>query len=594
MSWGENLNGPIRTLTLLFVLNTFFTTLYGQSYQDCILNSTYVGGRVYLDYNDNKSWESSGNYEENGAPGITVHAYDMAGTLIGTTQSDASGGWAINVGNGVNVRLEFVEPAHFEAAKAGISSKSNVAFATAPSCNVDFGVHDPLEFCETNPEITTICNVKHFANDNVEQIVSLDYLDGGNSTTDINDYFELNHPVMVSKGQTGNLWGLAFGRKNQILYSSATYKNMADVSSDGMGAIYCVDNSTNDGTSGCIDSAALLTVLNAGADPTLGNMSDAVSGGSAFDAGFDGTGKIGLGGIDLNEAGDTLWAVNLFSRKLVGVPLSADGKSVAGAIQEVDMPSPATCTGDEIRPWALKWYRGKLYVGMVCSGEVTQSKDTLRAYVYTYTPGALGMSSEAVLSYKLNFDREGSVWNVSGDWNPWKTTWNAANPIPSAYLNVANQGAYPCPILSDIAFDRGDMILGFLDRFGDQFQFEKDPAGVLNPGGDIYMVPAGDIQKAGLNADGETWTIENNGSISSSANDNYSSMSVASNAGPGGKEFYFGDRYSQHEENTLGGLANLPGRHELVVGAYDPTTIYYEATSDGRWGSGGLTWHDNK
>lgn len=585
---------PKKLMLLTLVILVLPIVSFSQTYVDCTTNTTYVGGQVYLDYNSNKLWENTaGTYTENGAPGVTVYAYDKDDLLLGSTTTDAAGGWAILVGNGTQVRVEYSLPEYFKAAPAGSASKSCVSFATAPACDLNFGVHDPLEHCESDPEIMTICNVKYFAPASEVQILSLDFSDGGNSAV-LADYHDFDHPVMVGQGQTGNLWGLTFSQDKNMLYASTTYKKSTDVSPDGLGSIYYVDNSANTGVSGSVTTATLLTTLAAGSDPTAGNPGDADAGETYFDAAFDAPAKRGLGGIALNGKEDSLWTVNLFTRKLVGMKLDAAGTGIVGGFTEISMPSPASCNGDEIRPWALKWYRGKFYVGMVCSGEVTEDVNMLRAYVYTYTPGDASMSANPVIDFPLNYGRTETAWNVPAEWNPWKTVWNAANPIAASHFNPSNQGAYPSPILSDIEFDNGDMIIALLDRFNDQFQSDADPAGNINPGGTVAITSGGDLLKAGLNADGVSWTLESNCAVASASKGTYSSSATEAGAGPGGKEFYHDDRYSSHGENTLGGLANLPGRHEVVVGAFDPTVEYYEAGGSARWGSGGLVWHDNQ
>ena len=107
------------------------------------------------------------------------------------------------------------------------------------------------------------------------------------------------------------------------------------------------------------------------------------------------------------------------------------------------------------------------------------------------------------------------------------------------------------------------------------------------------MVPAGDILKAGYNGNG-TWSCESDAEVVSETRGTYSGATTETGQGPGGKEFYYFDNYASHQETTLGGLAMLPGRHEILIGAYDPTPLYYNANPGSpRWGSGGIIWFDN-
>jgi len=96
-----------------------------------------------------------------------------------------------------------------------------------------------------------------------------------------------------------------------------------------------------------------------------------------------------MGDLDISDDGQNLYTINLATRQLFEIPIGMDGVAPAvGDIFVTDAPFPANCTGDVVRPFGLKYYKGMLYVGMVCTAENTQDSTNLRAYVYTYNQGS--------------------------------------------------------------------------------------------------------------------------------------------------------------------------------------------------------------
>ncbi|MBC7885400.1 MAG: hypothetical protein H7X99_07985, partial [Saprospiraceae bacterium] len=87
----------------------------------------------------------------------------------------------------------------------------------------------------------------------------------------------------------------------------------------------------------------------------------------------------------------------------------------------------------------------------------------------------------------------------SAAWRPWSKVFRT--------IGTDQRGIFPQPWLTDIAFDRGNLILGLRDRSGDQFgNFTLDDP---NSSTRIYGVSAGDtLRSSGNLANG--WTLESN------------------------------------------------------------------------------------
>ena len=131
-------------------------------------------------------------------------------------------------------------------------------------------------------------------------------------------------------------------------------------------------------------------------------------------------------------------------------------------------------------------------------------------------------------------------------------------------------------MLTDIVFDGGDMVLGIRDRYGDQMGYLQYSS---NPGdNNLYSgVAAGDIVRACANGLGG-WTLESNGSCGSTT-----TGGAGNGQGIGGGEYYYQedtasipppDSFSDHDEVSLAGLAQLPGYSETLETVYDIFQIY--------------------
>ena len=89
----------------------------------------------------------------------------------------------------------------------------------------------------------------------------------------------------------------------------------------------------------------------------------------------------------------------------------------------------------------------------------------LRLYVYTADPVTLDFSASPVFDAPLNYPRVATIGASNTFWRPWTDDWGKAiTPRPRDPF----EQMYPQPILTDITFENGNLILGIRDRFGDQ------------------------------------------------------------------------------------------------------------------------------
>lgn len=217
----------------------------------------------------------------------------------------------------------------------------------------------------------------------------------------------------------------------------------------------------------------------------------------------------------------------------------------------------------------------------------------LRAYVYAVNPTTLAFGSTPSFHMPLNYRRglTTRTENALGAWRPWSAVYRNAT--------TGNRVTYAQPMLTDLSFDNGNLILALRDRVGDQVG-----NGALSNPSDPSMTnfyqprTAGDIIRAcgvvGL------WTVESNGRCATNGTAPQTTME-----GIGGGEFYHGDAYtstgnlvspatsvsgkgSNHDETVSGGVEMMPGAPDVIATNFDAIPNVPNQIHDG-----GIRWLNN-
>src|SRR5579859_3778717 len=526
-----------------------------------------ISGTVFNDYHQNGTQDS----REPGVNGVTVKAYDMHGKEVASATSATldgkAGQYALSIGEDIGpVRVQFSgigaqAPAtsvlsQFYPGKHGSDDTgSMVAFVDGSqgSYTINQGIAIPSDYCQENPNLVTSCYVR---GDNVSGknaanhvVVRWPYQAAGTTPSPVG---------LALASSVGTTWGLAYRRSTDSLFAGTYIKRFAGLGSSGNpGTIYLIQ-----GASGDAPTASSFVTLDAGTNPH--DASNYRVDGSAYKA----VGKVGIGGLDISGDDATLYAVNLFDKKLYSIPLGAPPAApLAGTPQAIAMPALPNCAAEDARPFAVRWHQGTVYVGEVCSAESSQEISQVQGYVLAYTPEH-GFDAAPVFSFSLgDYARGCTSWAVDdanapclsqATWQPW------SEKFPTQ----------PQPMLSSIAFDNGDLILGLRDRFGDmggRYAPPPDGGPTLNT-----AFPAGDTLRACLKTPGEPgsgWSMESNGKCGSQT----SAGGVDNNQGPDGGKFYFEDTYKQptdqrtiHDKVLLGGVAQIPGFTSVASTVYNP------------------------
>ncbi|MFN4081640.1 MAG: SdrD B-like domain-containing protein [Saprospiraceae bacterium] len=583
-----------------------------------------VRGSVFRDFNGNGTRESN----EPLVPGVIINVYDASNALCGTATSGGATAPNYSVpgcGTG-SVRVEFIVPntptvcvnKNLDGLAHGNGTAlSDVRFVNGNSTNVNFGIIDPTQYYPSSSGIEVF--IPCYANGDplppgspcgaIDWFVGFPYTSSG-----------LTPPARKLNGAIiGANWGTAYSKQAEKIFTAAFLKRHVGLGTLGTGGIYMLtptgttftvtpfyDMDANghrtraaasavpygSGSSFNINPAGTIATFLGPVDPLTGqpeglgvvgsnsarDLPTALSTPSFDPAAFDQTGKVGLGDLEISDDGRFLFVMNLYSRRLFRLELD-NPSNPTSVVNVQSYPIPAvSCNNGVLRPFAVKYYRDKVYIGAVCSGEnggqnIVNGATDLYAYVFKLddpTGGAPSFDPAPVITFPLNYLKGSADGGLSNRWYPWTDE-------AGYYTAVTLCRARPSPILSNIEFsDRGDLMLNFMDRHGNQFgHFNRMYLSSVN----LTLADAvigGEILIAGVDCNG-TYTLENNAQITSIGGLVISTLGASNLQGPGNGEFFYGDG-AVHLESSMGGFAVLPGANEFITTFMDPIGVWSGGT----------------
>ncbi|MGB2733087.1 MAG: SdrD B-like domain-containing protein, partial [Saprospiraceae bacterium] len=579
-----------------------------------------ISGTVFRDFNGDGIKQAG----EPLVPGVTVTAFDATGSPCGstTTTSGSVPNYSIMTCTG-QVRVEFtinsttdcLNPLLDFTSTNGGAYGSSVQFVNASLMpTVNFALNNPADYNKgagaTTVYVPCYTNGNPLAGGVVAAgtwFVGFPYNNSGTTP-----------PAQKLTGDTiGATWGVAYSKQAKKIFTSAFIKRHVGLGKLGSGGIYVLTPTATSFVANSfynMDANGHRTRAGAGA-PTYGSgMSYSIIGSpgkkitylgavdpltgkpsglgvvgtnaerglpstntSNYDpAAFDQVGKVGLGDLEISDDGKYLFSMNLYSRLLYRLTLNDPYTPTAvTAVDSFAMPI-APCTNGVLRPYATKFYRDKLYIGAVCTGENNGTTSQMTAYVFellTPTGVTPTLSASPVFTMPLNYTKGASMTWTTPDfgqgWNPWTDSLRTQGTDAAA-----KDRTYPTPILSDLEFtDRGDLLLSFSDRTANQYGWGNYRWLSGNTSDIILTVSGGDILVAGLNCGTGVYTLENGGMYTS---DGVLNNNTGSNngEGPGGDEFFnFENIACCHNETHLGAVAVLKGDGKVITNAMDPTVI---------------------
>lgn len=461
----------------------------------------------------------------------------------------------------------------------GEGSFTATQFVNDGATGVDLGLNYPPDFCQNNPTLAVSCSLL-FGQIGSSTIAGTDRVAVGTvpytGKTAINgDIRNATAPasqapnapsILATMAQVGSTWGLAYHKSSRTLLASSYLKRHIGFGPNGTAAIY----QTTGPSAGSLFVNLRSLVPDAGGDDprTTGaagcNTSplpatyDFDSDNCVIVGGDLKVGKRGLGDIDISDDGRTLYAIDLANRRLYSMNVGNGATlSVPTSATQIELISPtainsstATCSSDaDLVPFALKFYRGNLYIGVTCTAESSGAQADLRGFVYRYD----GSTFTQVLNQTLQTSA-GAKMDAGFVWNPWV---DAANTSTSQR---------PEPLLTDIEFDGDRMVIGLRDRFGDASSYQLLDLNSTTNRRDSRG--HGQMYRACLDSvDGryKTAACATNGYLAYST---WGPNNATPPADPNG---------------PMGGLVQVPGFPDMVVSMKDPT----------RWYSSGVQWMNN-
>jgi hypothetical protein len=553
------------------------------------------------------------------------------------------------------------------SAFAGSGFGTNVKFVTAAGNNNNYGISYPGEYVTNgNPEIlTSIYTNGNLANANAA--------DGGNRTNALKISYntaatahsnddEANITRVNQHFSMGSVWGVAYSPQADRAFYSAVLKRHAAIGPSGTGAIYITDPNTTTGATlfANLDALGFPTRATTGTYPytaaptgqapavgaipftgvigtnaqrgitntTTGYTAPATPTGTpggdfySYDAAaFAQAAKVGLGGLDISDDGRFLFVMNLFDRKLYRIRIANPKTPGVPAVTAADvtsytLPDPGYTDG-VARPWAVKYYRGKVLIGLTndlstattlagSTGIANGSENTVPKYanargtIYTLDdPSGTGTGFTKVTDIELDYPR----LNAAGEINEFNnlsanptTTSNGVNENHIFRFNKWSDNyalfkqdnatgnmklCYPQAIISDIEFDieNNGIIVSVLDRTGLQTGYrnfgpyddgpDDGALGGVQSSGGCSEIAAGDVIRVPLNATcgiGAISPASGNAVAEFYDGDEFRSDFAANTNGG------FDDPDLQHGEIASGGLTLVVGKDQVVINCYDPAS----------------------
>lgn len=552
-----------------------------------------ISGRVYQDFNGNGTYDTAAgvNSIDAGVANVTVSAYDQFGFAQGSVTTAANGTFSLPATGTGPYRVEFTTlPAGYTPSArstdsvlggSATDSGSTVQFVdNVNTANVNLALTRAEEYCQNNPIVVVpryaqgASNGQYSAN---PVLYDFPYNSGTTYTdTTVANYDNpLTHALTTTAATLGTINSIAFNRISNRIYVASYFKKHSGF---GPGADGILNNADDPGAIYVVNPANSTVVSTFTVPNATTNSHDVLDYSSDNnDAGWNATGKSSLGGMALADDNSRLFVMNLQDRRLYALdPTTGASLGSSASVTTLTLPTPGgsgtNCStngsNNNKRPFAVTFYRAMVYIGVVCTSESgTSSVNNLFAYVFAVDPTTLAISATPVFSAPLNYTRGLADPGQDAEWRPWVST-------------IQANFAFPQPMLTDIKFENGNMILGIRDRTGDS---------ALDAGPDAKRTAGDTLRACGTFG---SWTLESNGRCGGTG-----TAPQGTGQGPGNGEFYHNDDFcsapnngNYHDEVSWGSLLYVPGRQHVVSTLLDPIN---RMISSGATFDGGLRYWNN-
>ncbi|MFZ4057253.1 MAG: SdrD B-like domain-containing protein [Ferruginibacter sp.] len=593
----------------------------------CLHLSTYaqVSGKVFRDFNANGILNTTVSYNEPAVSGITVVATLSNGSIF-TTSTNDSGKYSFSAAQipaGTPSRIVFSGLKLGDAPSiTGSQHFSNVQFVVAPDTTAHFAINAPDDYWDNlndpNPALMVVQHPRGTYNGYNAGRFSVVHLQ--NNTKD--PYAPPSaYVVLIDTSKrparffnTGTIFGLAVQRKLQRIFVSASLKRTFGLGTKGAGGIYFMNKSGNTWsyTGGFtlqnvipsnqtqpLDFGTVIRVTTPDTDDNYISGSSSATSKSRDNDAFSKVGTMAIGGLDSDPNTDSIYLINLFQKNLVVLngSLSNTFLSTANAAalsthvksytleSILGYPLPSG-TGNTLRPYAIRVYKGRGYIGVVNDAMATQQLNDLKGYILSFDLKniAAGFTTEVLIQFNNYQGNAGRMFR------PWVSNWTEAGGTATVTPKFC-----PQPMISDIEFNEdGSMDIAIRDRWGDQnaVDYNAWPSATVSG----QTIQQGEILHACRV--GEAWLLE--GTAGSCVQPIVQGNPRTAPFNPGGfgnsygktsREFYADVSGDGENESVEGAIAKLMGTQQIVNTAYDPIEDGVEPSGN-YWNTQGIHWNN--
>ena len=587
-----------------------------------------LSGIVFRDYNGNGQKNNISSFNEPYVSGITVKAFNAANMQVGPTKTtDASGAYSFTTGeipNGTPVRIEFSGLGTNDYPSAnGTQNGTNIQFVTTGAgVTANFAINANDDYWNNNtnpsPSFLVIAVRRGYAVGGFQATEGTVLQANTTLTGPYNPANSATPPTgtittVATQEQTGSLFGLALQKKQQRYFAAAILKRAVEVGPQGLGGIYVFEKSgvnfsltgsftlqgvTPANGGGVLDFGTVTrNKITPSNNNYLANNGNWPGESRDIDA-YAKVGTVAYGDIEADPNSNKIYMVNLFQRRLIVFDASAATATLNAASTTTlapfttayditalpGMPAP-TGAGNNIRPYAVKIYKGVGYLGVVSDAMATQNAGHLRGYILQFDPNNIAAGVTNVLTINFN------TWPTSGSryWNAWATTWAQAGGTATS----TNTIEYPTPMIAGIEFNEdGSMDIGIKDRWGDQgANFELNP--VAGATGHTQCSINGDLLHAcwigtGWALEGTSGSCTQTGANGAGASNSYGTGYSYGNTG---NEWYADRSGDGGSENSIGGMTKLMGSGKSLTTIYDPMG-QGETNGSNYWSTQGIQYNN--
>jgi hypothetical protein len=540
-----------------------------------------ISGNIYLDVNINGRKEIN-SQKEKGIAGVIISAYNAQNQEIGNTLSSEDGTYSLSIPKNQRVKLIL---SNYDKEYAPTSSL--VKFVESPAQNIDFGVMKRSLFIGEKPSFISSIFVngqpqKELAEYDTPILVKFKP-DAQYDSQEFKKSKTRDFEVLAKASELGSIWGLAYNTVSKTVFSAAFLKRHAGLGELGLDGIYQTDPITK-------KTQPFLRLYDIGIDVGINphkGLESKLNSASIDSESYSNIGKLGIGGIDWSDDGETLYLMNLKDKTLYALSFKFENDQIVRDAQGFGIVENTTkfilptesIKGGTIRPFAVKCINNDVYVGSISDGEASRNIKDLKAIIYKLPENKTDFVK--VLEVPLDYPRGKALKGSSvSKWN----TWN--DDLKKAVSIAQNTGAImnPQPIVADLEMDNdGNMIIALMDRFGHQVGTgQPAPDGT----GSYIGVASGDILKA-YRKKKDFFLLESNGTIGKQGE----SEGKNNEQGPGNGEFYFQETFEAegrviHEENGSGAIAYNPETDEILYAVHEPINEEFN--------NSGVKWFDNQ